>query len=65
MQKICRAITMTVVTLIILAPTIVLLGIASPAGRVVASVFSGAFFLSILSFLTQARTIEVFAAGAR
>ncbi|KAJ2992672.1 hypothetical protein NUW58_g2091 [Xylaria curta] len=64
LQKICRAITITMVTLIILAPTIVLLSIASPVGRVIASIISGAFFLSIISFLTQAKTIEVFAAGA-
>ncbi|KAK5630672.1 hypothetical protein RRF57_006387 [Xylaria bambusicola] len=65
LQKVCGVITITIVALVILVPTIVLLGIASPAGRVVASVLSGVFFLSMISFLTQARTIEIFAVGAR
>ncbi|KAJ2990470.1 hypothetical protein NUW58_g2934 [Xylaria curta] len=64
LQTICRVVMITVVTLVIMMPTIALLGIASSAGRVVASILSGAFFLSMVSFLTQARTIEVFAAGA-
>ncbi|KAI1360145.1 hypothetical protein F5Y08DRAFT_55435 [Xylaria arbuscula] len=64
LQKVCGVITITIVALVILVPTIVPLGIASPAGRVVASVLSGVFFLSVISFLTQARTIEIFAVGA-
>ncbi|KAK6082986.1 hypothetical protein SCUP515_02220 [Seiridium cupressi] len=64
LQRISRAIAIMIVTLIILAPTIVLLSIESPTVRVVASIFSGAFFLSIISLFTRARTIEVFAAGA-
>ncbi|KAI0547664.1 hypothetical protein F4679DRAFT_359081 [Xylaria curta] len=64
LQTICRIVMITIVTLIIMVPTIALLGIASSAGRAVVSVISGAFFLSMISFFTQARTIEVFAAGA-
>ncbi|KAI8625882.1 hypothetical protein F5Y19DRAFT_240139 [Xylariaceae sp. FL1651] len=64
LQIICRIVMITVVTLVIMVPTIALLGIASSAGRVVVSVLSSAFFLSIISFLTQARAIEVIFAGA-
>ncbi|KAI0415716.1 hypothetical protein F5X98DRAFT_209952 [Xylaria grammica] len=64
LRKICRAITVMTISLVILAPTIVLLSIESPVSRVIFSVFSGALFLLVISFLTQAKTIEVFAAGA-
>ncbi|KAI0198128.1 hypothetical protein F4808DRAFT_452216 [Astrocystis sublimbata] len=64
LQKLCRAMTITVITLIILAPTVLLLGIASPAVRIAASILSAAFFLAIVSSFTQARAVEVFAAGA-
>ena len=65
LQNLSRVLTISAATLIILAPTVILLNLSAPDARIVASIFSAAFFLTILSFFTRAKTVEVFTAGAR
>ncbi|KAI1211532.1 uncharacterized protein F4807DRAFT_392874 [Annulohypoxylon truncatum] len=64
LQRLSRAVTIGFATITILAPTLVLPNISSMGGRMVMNVISTAILLSVISFFTRARTVEVFASGA-
>ena len=60
-----RMMTTWVAGIVLIVPIIVLYNISSPKGRLVAVVLTAAVFLSVVSVLTRARTLEIIAAGAR
>ncbi|KAI0471818.1 hypothetical protein GGR56DRAFT_93493 [Xylariaceae sp. FL0804] len=65
LRALSRAIATCIITLLILTPTFILPKLSNIAGRTVASVFSAAAFLFAIAFFTGARSVEIFAAGAR
>jgi hypothetical protein len=65
LRRFSRALTTWLATLILLVPVVVLYSISSSAARLVGVVLSAGFFLSAVSLFTNARTVELFAAGAR
>lgn len=64
-QRLAKALVLVAAALIILTPTLVLPSISTTSGRMVASMFSAVVFLSVISCFTGARTVDVFASGAR
>lgn len=60
-----RMMTTWVAGIVLMVPVIALYNISSPKGRLVAIVLTAAVFLSVVSVLTRARTLEIIAAGAR
>ncbi|KAK0742067.1 hypothetical protein B0T21DRAFT_408912 [Apiosordaria backusii] len=64
LRRLSHILAVIATTLVILVPTIFIPSISSSAGRVTASVLSGAVFLVVVSFFTTARTADIFASGA-
>jgi hypothetical protein len=52
-------------TIVLTVPVIVLSNITSSAGRLITIALSAGLFLTAVSLFTKARTVEIFAAGAR
>ncbi|OJD28905.1 uncharacterized protein BKCO1_10400011 [Diplodia corticola] len=64
LQTFSRALTAWLATVILLMPIVVLFCVSSPVVRLITIIFAAGFFLSALSMLTHARTVEIFTAGA-
>jgi hypothetical protein len=64
-RRACRAITTWLATVILLVPVIILDNISSFGGRIVTIVLSAGLFLSTVSHLTKAGTVDIFITGAR
>ncbi|KAF2232013.1 hypothetical protein EV356DRAFT_569100 [Viridothelium virens] len=64
LRRVSRILTTWLAACFLLLPVIILFIISSPVGRLLTVVASAAGFLSAVSALTEARTIEIFAAGA-
>jgi phytoene dehydrogenase-like protein len=65
LRQMSRVFAVLASSFVIMVPTLVIPSIASSGGRVACSVFSAVLFMSVIAFTTRARTVEIFAAGAR
>ncbi|CAG8953484.1 hypothetical protein HYFRA_00010234 [Hymenoscyphus fraxineus] len=63
-RRFCRAITTWLATMVLIIPVVLLDNIPSSTGRLITIVVSSGFFLSVLSLLTEASTVDIFIAGA-
>jgi hypothetical protein len=65
LRRFSRTLTTLLATLILLTPVVILSGISSQTARLATVFLSAAFFLSAVSLFTDAKTVELFTAGAR
>jgi hypothetical protein len=65
LRQLSRVLAILASSFVIMAPTLVIPSISSSGGRAVCSVFSAVLFISVISFTTRARTVEILAFGAR
>ncbi|CAG8973488.1 hypothetical protein HYALB_00002813 [Hymenoscyphus albidus] len=63
-RRFCRDITTWLATMVLIIPVVLLDNIASSTGRLITIVISSGFFLSVLSLLTEASTVDIFIPGA-
>jgi hypothetical protein len=59
-----RTLILTIIILLLLAPVLVCNALSNTTSRIITIVISTIVFLSTISALTRARTIETFLAGA-
>ncbi|KAE9363029.1 hypothetical protein N431DRAFT_357402, partial [Stipitochalara longipes BDJ] len=62
--RITRTLILSIITFLLLAPVLVCNALSSTTPRIITIVISTIVFLSTLSLLTRARTVETFLAGA-
>jgi hypothetical protein len=63
-RRITRTLILSIITFLLLAPVLICNSLTSTTSRMITIVISTIVFLSTLSLLTRARTVETFLAGA-